>query len=81
MKKKQAIDLDQEYTLNPAAQARERERQRLEKWRAGAEARAREQERIAREEAARAAEPIVDRDELAAHVARLATAFGLKRKR
>ena len=81
MKKKQAVDLEQEYTPNAATEARRRERACLARWETDAMAREVERRRLAAEEAQRTAEPIADRDQLAAHVAKLAAVLGLRRKK
>lgn len=79
MKKKQAVDLNQEYTPNAATAARERERERAARWGAGAAAREVERRRMAAEEARRAALPIDDQAALSRAVADLAAAHGLRR--
>ena len=81
MKKQQAIDLDREYTPNTAAEARQKERERLARWEAGATARELERRRVAAEEARRAAEPITDDATLSEGAAALAVAWGLKKRR
>lgn len=81
MKKKQRPELDQEYVPNAAARARERDRARLERFRAAADEREARIRQYAIEEARRQAQPIEDRETLSCAVADLAHALGLKRKR
>jgi len=74
-------DLDAEYTPNAAARARAADRERLTRQREQATAREAEQRRRAALEARQQAAPIADQAELSAAIARLATGWGLKRKK